>query len=95
MNKKEHQQFNESVFEARSEYLNNCVCPPEQFNIQKFSDGRWECEFMEEESCWYDCTLWLSGEKVIKVFFSCNPLSTLEDFDVGIDFWDEEWTTQN
>lgn len=86
--------FNKAVEQARIEYLKYCECQPRQFNIQKFLDESWKCEFIEEIENWNECTRWVSGDNVIRIFFSSNPFLELEEIDSPISNWEDSWTKE-
>jgi hypothetical protein len=74
------------IGKARDEYLKYYNSPPRQFNIQRYKDGSWDCEFMDEETMWDKCTLWESNPvTVLDIFFSLDVEL------INLSRWNEEW----
>jgi hypothetical protein len=79
----------EVIKQARDEYLKHSVTAPEQFNIAYSLSEGWSAEFHEDETCWNEgFTIWMSGEDVLNLFFSCDP------DEVCLDGWRDEWNDE-
>jgi len=78
------------IRKARDEYLKYNFTAPQQFNIQYHEQKGWRCEFHKDESCWYDCTTWMSGEEALNIFFSLDPNDVFEDYSWNLDLTEKE-----
>ena len=78
------------IGDAREKYLADNLKPPKQLNIQFSESEGWDCEFAdcEGDGNLEEFTLWMSGEDVLKVFFSLDP-----DL-LGLDAWEESYNDE-